>query len=86
MISINKEMTVAEIVTENIKTADVFKRNGIDFCCGGKISLRSACEKKGLDYESIFSEIEKLIFGFWEFLLKETTDPTTSKEEIWKIK
>ena len=63
MISINKEMTVAEIVTENIKTADVFKRNGIDFCCGGKISLRSACEKKGLDYESIFSEIEAINSG-----------------------
>jgi len=45
--------TVAEIVTENIKTADVFKKNGIDFCCGGHIAVQEICTKKGVDYETL---------------------------------
>ncbi len=58
MTTITKEKTVAEIVTENIKTADVFKKNGIDFCCGGNVSLHAVCEKKGLDFQAIIKEIE----------------------------
>ncbi|MBL1281064.1 MAG: iron-sulfur cluster repair di-iron protein [Fluviicola sp.] len=46
-------MTVAEIVTENIKTADVFKKNGIDFCCGGNVSFQEVCKKKNLNYEDL---------------------------------
>lgn len=50
--------TVAELVTENYKTADVFKKNGIDFCCGGKVSVKSICEKKNIGYEKIKLELE----------------------------
>jgi len=45
--------TVADLVTENIKTAHVFKKYGIDFCCGGGISIQKACEKANIDYADL---------------------------------
>lgn len=53
-------MTVAEIVTKNIRTADVFKKNGIDFCCGGNVSVQDICKKKNVDYNQLKREIENL--------------------------
>lgn len=47
--------TVADLVTENIKTAHIFKKHGIDFCCGGGISIQKACEKANVN----FSDLEK---------------------------
>jgi len=54
------EKTVAEIVTENIKTADVFKKNGIDFCCGGHVNVTEVCKKKGVDFDQVKKEIENI--------------------------
>lgn len=45
--------TVADLVTENIKTAHVFKKYGIDFCCGGGISIQKACEKANINYADL---------------------------------
>lgn len=55
-----EEMTVAEIVTQNIRTADIFKKNGIDFCCGGNVLIKEVCEKKNVDYEKIKLELLNL--------------------------
>ncbi len=49
--------TVAQVVAENIKTAHVFKKHGIDFCCGGGITIDKACEKKNVDFAQIKSEL-----------------------------
>lgn len=51
--------TVAEIVTADYRTADVFKRHGIDFCCGGKVSLQDVCSKKRLNSDLLLSELEQ---------------------------
>jgi regulator of cell morphogenesis and NO signaling len=56
-----KDRTVAEIVTQNIKASDVFKKYGIDFCCGGDISVEEACKIKGLKVNSIEREVSKTL-------------------------
>ncbi len=52
--------TVAEVVAENIKTADVFKKNGIDFCCGGGVSVVKICEKKAIDFDQLEKELQNV--------------------------
>ncbi|WP_449436935.1 iron-sulfur cluster repair di-iron protein [Pedobacter steynii] len=45
----DNEETIGEIVTKDYRKAQVFKRYGIDFCCGGKKTIKEACENKGID-------------------------------------
>jgi regulator of cell morphogenesis and NO signaling len=52
------DKTIGEIVAEDYRTAAVFERNGIDFCCGGQVLLSAACREKGLDPGAIEGEIE----------------------------
>ena len=49
--------TIGDYVSENIKTAHIFKKYGIDFCCGGGITLEKACQDKGLDINQLTDEL-----------------------------
>lgn len=57
---ITPEKTVAEVVTENIKASHIFKKYGIDFCCGGGISIQKACEKKGVDFSAVLKDLSAI--------------------------
>lgn len=48
-----EDRTVAELVTEDFRRAEVFKKFSIDFCCGGKKKLADVCRQKGVDIEEI---------------------------------
>ena len=50
--------TVGEIVATDYRTANVFEKHGIDFCCGGKVALVTTCAEKGLDLAIIISELK----------------------------
>ena len=58
-IKINQESRVADIVASDYRTADVFRKYGIEFCCGGKVPLSMACEMKGLDERIVIRELEE---------------------------
>lgn len=59
-MNINQEMNVADAVSENIKTAHIFKKYGIDFCCGGGVSITKACEKKNVNVEALMQELASI--------------------------
>jgi regulator of cell morphogenesis and NO signaling len=52
--------TLGEIVTEDFRSAELFKKAGLDFCCGGKKSLESACAEKKQDPDSLVSQLLEL--------------------------
>jgi len=54
------EKTLAEIVTDNIRTAIIFEEAGLDFCCKGKRSLKDACAEKNVDVQKIVNELANL--------------------------
>ncbi|MCI2107180.1 MAG: iron-sulfur cluster repair di-iron protein [Bacteroidales bacterium] len=55
---ITKEMIVGDIVADNFNRAKVFEHLGIDYCCGGKITLEEACRKKNLDPDKVIAHLE----------------------------
>jgi regulator of cell morphogenesis and NO signaling len=54
------EKTVAELVTEDYRTADVFKQFGIDFCCGGKVTVSEICRKKNISYDALTEQLNRI--------------------------
>lgn len=52
--------TVGAIAAKDIRTAPIFAKYGIDFCCGGRKSLRQACEEKGISITEISEELDSL--------------------------
>ena len=55
-----EEQTIGQIVTEDYRAAGVFKKFGLDFCCGGKRTITEACEKKGVNLEELVRELDSL--------------------------
>lgn len=53
MNAIDPERTVAELVVEAPGRLRVFEQLGIDYCCGGRRSLSSACAERGLDADAV---------------------------------
>ncbi len=57
---IDGSLPVAEIVKNDFRTADVFRKYGIEYCCGGKWSLDKACEMQGVDFTRIHEELNNI--------------------------
>lgn len=51
--------TVGEIAAKDIRKAEAFKKLGIDFCCGGKKTLKQAAEGIGLSEEQLLDKLEE---------------------------
>lgn len=53
-----RTITVGDIVAADYRTAAVFEKYGIDFCCGGSTTLATACAEKAIDPSALTRELE----------------------------
>lgn len=60
MSGINPDKTVAAFATELPGAAEIFRRHGISFCCGGDIPLSMAAEQAGLAPAALIADLEAL--------------------------
>lgn len=51
--------TLGEIAKKDLRKAQVFKKYGLDFCCGGKKTVKEACAEKGLDVAQVEHELQQ---------------------------
>lgn len=56
-----EKKTIGQFVASNYKTASVFKKHKIDFCCNGNRTLSQACEEQKLDQEKIECELHAVL-------------------------
>lgn len=52
--------TIGEMVAEDYRKAEVFKKFGIDFCCGGKKTLDTVCAEKGISIDEMNRSLDAL--------------------------
>lgn len=55
------ENKVGDVVAQDPRTAAIFEKYGIDFCCKGKFSIDEACQRKNIMTEEVMREL-KLLF------------------------
>ena len=51
--------TLGQIAAKDLRKAQIFKKYGLDFCCGGKKTVKQACAEKGLDVTKIEQELQQ---------------------------
>lgn len=51
--------TLGEIAAKDLKKAQIFKKYGLDFCCGGKKTVKEACVEKGIDAVQVEKELQQ---------------------------
>jgi regulator of cell morphogenesis and NO signaling len=54
------DMTIGEIVAADFRTAAVFQRRGVDFCCHGARTLEQGCRDAGVTAAELLREIEEV--------------------------
>jgi regulator of cell morphogenesis and NO signaling len=53
--------TVGDIVAGDFRAAGIFERFGIDFCCGGRMSLADACRQATVDPSDVIRALGTLV-------------------------
>lgn len=57
-MKLSEKNSVGELVANDYRTAEVFTKHNIDFCCKGGQTLEAVCEKKKIDLNVLLKELD----------------------------
>ncbi|MEY8847930.1 iron-sulfur cluster repair di-iron protein [Psychroserpens sp. XS_ASV72] len=60
-LTTNNEKQIGAYVAEDFRTAAVFSKFKIDFCCNGNRTVSEACKAKGLDETRVTEELHSIL-------------------------
>jgi len=55
-----EDKKIKDYVIEDYRTAAIFEKYGLDFCCRGNRTIDSACKEKGIQSTPLLKELEEL--------------------------
>lgn len=59
-MKIQSNQNIGELVAQDYRSASVFKKYGIDFCCQGNRTISDACTEKLLDVEVVLNDLSDI--------------------------
>ena len=59
-MKIQSNQNIGELVAQDYRSAGVFKKYGIDFCCQGNRTINDACTEKLLDVEVVLNDLSEI--------------------------
>ncbi|MBX2942652.1 MAG: iron-sulfur cluster repair di-iron protein [Cyclobacteriaceae bacterium] len=60
-MNIRENQIIGELVAQDYRTASVFKKYAIDFCCQGNRTITDACEKKKIDVQLVVNDLDAAV-------------------------
>ena len=60
-MNITEQTIVGELVAKDYRTASVFKKFNIDFCCQGNRTIQDACDKKNIDSKKVLEDLDAML-------------------------
>jgi regulator of cell morphogenesis and NO signaling len=55
------DTTIREIVAADFRSAKIFQRHGLDFCCNGSQTIQEGCDVAGADADVVIRELDGLL-------------------------
>jgi len=57
----NTQKEIGQYVADDFRTAAIFSKYKIDFCCNGNRTIVEACDKKGIDSNQLMDELNQVL-------------------------
>jgi len=57
----NTQKEIGQYVADDFRTAAIFSKYKIDFCCNGNRTIEEACDKKGIDSNQLMDELNQVL-------------------------
>jgi regulator of cell morphogenesis and NO signaling len=56
-----EKRTIGEFVAQDFRTAAIFSKYGIDFCCKGNRTIEEVCDKKDIDANDLLEQLDAVL-------------------------